>query len=222
MKKSILVLICLIIIVAISSCANPTGTDTSTEGDTSATKNHTEEIVSTEPGEFTAFGGKTNFYLSESGDHYELYAQIDGTGVYYKIWNEQEKLIDFGFQQKGGRIIQNGNVLEYSMTCGTSCRWVRYFDVENSCVSRFYNNPLATRDHLVVLTDFVDDKHCIVIQNMFDPASFYKVIELDPAPDSAVLFEAVFLDDQQIEIKYSSVSGFVTQVFNLYDTAESS
>ena len=74
----------------------------------------------------------------------------------------------------------------------------------------------------MVLTDFVDDKHCIVIQNMFDPASFYKVIELDPAPDSAVLFEAVFLDDQQIEIKYSSVSGFVTQVFNLYDTAESS
>ena len=109
MKKSIFVLICLIIIVAISSCANPTGTDTSTEGDTSATKNHTEEIVSTKPGEFTAFAGKTNFYLSESGDHYELYAQIDGTGVYYKIWNEQEILIDFGFQQKGGGIIQNGN-----------------------------------------------------------------------------------------------------------------
>lgn len=238
MKKPIFVFICIIIVVLISSCTIPAGTDSNInpsalneqqnniseeqnpESDTLTTEDNTETIEPTEPDEFAAFGGKTSFYLIESGENYELYAQIDGPGTYYKIWNEQEVLIDFGFHEKGSGIVQNGSLLEYSMSCGTYCRWVKYFDVHNNCASRFFNNPLATRDNLVVYKYFVDDKHCIVIQNIFDPASFYKVIPMDPAPDSAVLFEAFFLDDQQIQIKYSSEGRFITQVFNLYDAMD--
>ena len=231
MKNSIVFLICIIIITNLSACTvrskvvdennqtisteqpNNVNVENETEASDLHIDSNDEEAVVTEPNSFTAFG--ETFELYESGEYYELYGQVQGIGTYYEVWNTEEILIDFGFYKKDMRIEQEGNLLNISMSCGTSCRWVKYFDVHNSRVSRFFNNPLTTNNDLVVYTKFVDDVHCVVIQNTFDPTTFYKAIAMDPAPNSAVQFEAIFIDDQHIQMTYSSDKGKITQVYDI-------
>lgn len=210
MKKDVVILlvICSFLCSACSSkgsnisiSEDPTSTNLKIESATPTETTKPPENTSTES-DISAFGGMVDFKLSEKSEYYELYHQIHGTASMYRIWNTDQQCIDFGYYEKGCQITEVENLLELSVSCGTFCRWVKYFDVYDSRISRLYNNPLAVNGEVVIYTAVINDENCFVVQNIFDPTIYYQKFPIDPEPFSAVQFQAEFIDDQHIKVTY--------------------
>ena len=224
MRKILLFLAVIGILISVSACSIDEAHDNTVEISPSSTGTYSiDSAESIEPAEslpdesdgFFAFGQNIEFNLSEKGEFYELYQHVDGTAIYYRIWDTNGNTLDFAYYEKAGQFSQIVDLLELSMTCGTFCRWVKYYDVNGSRISRFFNNPLAINEELVVYTSIINDAHCLVVQNIFDQTEYYKVIEMDPKPNSAVQFDATFIDTLHIQVTYSTADGEFSQVYDL-------
>ena len=214
MKRLFAVLFIFVILFHVSACkAEQKESHQPTEQSFTEPENYEGSSPVVSENSFSAFGDTLEFQLFEKTEFYELYGQVHGTATYYEIFNTQGDVIDFGFYESSGGISQVGKLLEYSMTCGTCCRWVKYFDVENSRVSAFFNNPLALHEEMVIYTAIVDDVHCFVIQNVF--GGFEQIVEIDPKPNSAVQFQANFLDGEHVQVTYSTDAGEYSTVYEI-------
>ena len=144
----------------------------------------------------TAFG--ETFVLCEKTQFYELYKHSDGFAMIYKILNEHSEPIDYGYHENSISLSYNGDLLELSFSAGTFTKAVRYYDVHNSRVSRYYTSPLAVLGNTVVYTK----SYTLVVQNIFDPTMYYQEFEMNPEPFSAVDFDVKFIDGQHIQVTY--------------------
>ena len=216
MKKILITLTIITVLTSFSACAvdggqaeGPVQTTANTEDDQKTTKN--EEAGTPLGTDGTEMGDGSSafsihdieFELYERGAYYELYGQVQGTATYYRIFNEDLELIDFGYYEKSGSISQIGDMLVLSLNGGMFSQIVRYYDIQNSRISCFFNAPLAVNEELVV---YVEGQK-FVIQNIFDPAAFYQEIEMDPIPGSALQFEVCFIDNQHLQVKYPTEDG---------------
>lgn len=156
---------------------------------------------------------KECFELCEKDQFYELYVHNNGFATYYRILDEDSVIIDSGYHDNNIRISYNDDLLELSYGAGTFVRFVRYYDVHNGCVSRFFSSSLLVKNGRNVA---YPDGHMLVVQNIFDPAVYYQEFELDPKPISAVDFEAEFIDSQHIKVTYPiSYEETVSKIFTL-------
>ena len=72
------------------------------------------------------------------------------------------------------------NIMSVSLQSGTglSTKWVKFCDINRGIVSETFMYVLAAHNDLVIYADRIDDKPCIVVENMFDRNVFYKVFRL--------------------------------------------
>lgn len=227
-KRIMIALLCISVMAMISACTVPQkavdddstvkpvsdSNDGNTENQDNTPVDNESETIPTEEDTFTAFYSEKAFKLYEDEEYYKVYTQ-DGFTMYYEVFNTRGERIDFGFYNQSYGFGQEGDLLKVSTFAGTFCSCIKYFDVQNSRVSRFFDTPLAVKNDLVVYGEYQGEDFCFVVQNIFDPTAFYKVVPREFTTDSAGMYEAVFIDDYHIQITHITGEGEKTQIIDI-------
>ena len=144
----------------------------------------------------------------ERGENYVILSDEAKIAFRYYVMDNQGNIMDEGYHSgRGGFGFETTDeflVLHYGF--GSPVWQKRYYDVSNGRVSRFFSKPVQTHGELVAYFIKKDESldWVLVIQNMFDPAVYYKEIIRDfslyvyTAPSTAE-----FLDDgKKLSITY--------------------
>lgn len=116
--------------------------------------------------------------IYEEDDNYVIYTDEIQSGYQYYVKNDDGALIDegfhtwrgsFGFDRKDGILVLDNGF-------GGPSWHRRYYDTASGRVSRFFYKPVQTSNELVAyFTSKGEDATIVlVVQNMFDPAVYYK------------------------------------------------
>lgn len=110
-----------------------------------------------------------NYVIKESDQH---------AGNFYEIYDNDNKLLDKGYHGYSGsfNISKKDNIviLEYGCSGTFVFPNYRFYDVEKSRISPYFNGPIATKDNLVAYCVENNDKSILVVQDIFDVDKFYK------------------------------------------------
>lgn len=142
------------------------------------------------------------FSLLEEGANYKVYA---GEEYYYEyiVYDNAGRVIDFGnAKQRGVEFTENGNFLELCIPQGTYAFYVRYYNLEKSLVSRFYEQPLKNNGKNVVYFGHEDNNIVLIMESLFCPG-FKKSVKGDFSFEVLNQYcETEFLSDAKIKITY--------------------
>ena len=152
-----------------SACgANGNGTDTSSVADGIETSETTENVLDAVD------------VLYEEGDHYKIYSNAEKTLYRYDVLDNTGALIDQGYQDwRCVSFKETGDILQLFYWYSGPLSYVRYYDTENGRVSRFFSSPLLTYEETVAYLSVREDSIILVVQNMFEPATFYREFDRD-------------------------------------------
>lgn len=152
-----------------SACgANGNGTDTSSVADGIETSETTENVLDAVD------------VLYEEGAHYKIYSNAEKTLYRYDVLDNTGALIDQGYQDwHCVSFKETGNILQLFYWYSGPLSLVRYYDTENGRVSRFFSSPLLTYEETVAYLSVREDSIILVVQNMFEPATFYREFDRD-------------------------------------------
>lgn len=152
-----------------SACgANGNGTDTSSVADGIETSETTENVLDAVD------------VLYEEGDHYKIYSNAEKTLYRYDVLDNTGALIDQGYQDwRCVSFKETGDILQLFYWYSGPLSYVRYYDTENGRVSRFFSSPLLTYEETVAYFSVREDSIILVVQNMFEPATFYREFDRD-------------------------------------------
>lgn len=136
-----------------------------------------------------------------SGQHYEILSNLEVTICFYRVFNQSKKIIDHGYFDPRAVDIsfeENDGILSLKQLAGGSLQY-RYYDVSNSRVSQFFNNPKDSSHELVAYFSGTYDDLTLIVQNMFDSSDYYQEIRRDfsTAGSTIVTFQN---DGTQLEI----------------------
>ena len=130
--------------------------------------------------------GNILFYLGtltlpyEQGDNYEIFSDEAKTSFRYNVMDNYGNMMDIGYHNRrdGFSFSTKDDFLVLNYGFGNILGQKRYYDVSNGRVSRFFSKPVHTHGELVAyLTKKGENEDWVlVIQNMFDPAVYYKEI----------------------------------------------
>lgn len=138
-----------------------------------------------------------SYSLYQETEFYKNYGEDGGIGAYYEIFNEKGEQIDNGFSEKDVNIEMIGSYVEVAKNGGTFTRIVRYCDVTNSRISKWYTSPLAISGEYIACLETGG----VLIQHIFRDDTYRKVVEIDYS--SPVQVEAEFIDNgTQLKIVY--------------------
>jgi len=144
----------------------------------------------------------------ERGENYEILSDGAKSEFHYYVMDDYGNVMDEGYHDWLGsfNFSTKDGLLELDYGFGSMFWQKRYYDVSNGRVSRFFSKPVQTHGELVAYFTTKDESldWVLVIQNMFDPAVYYKEIIRDfslyvyTAPSTAE-----FLDDgKKLSITY--------------------
>lgn len=146
--------------------------------------------------------------ICKQDKNYTILSNEEATIFYYSIKDNNGDIIDAGYHNYRGSfdIYKNGKFLTLDYGYGGNAWHARYYDLSNGRISRFFERPIQISNELVAyftLRD-LDNAIVLVIQNMFDPNTYYKEIVRD---FSDFVFkdevEAEFLEnDTKLKISY--------------------
>lgn len=159
--------------------------------------------------------------LYEEGDHYKIYSNAEKTIYRYDVLDNTGALIDQGYQDwHCVSFKETGDILQMFYWYSGPLSLVRYYDTEKGRVSRFFSSPLLTYEETVAYFSVREDTIILVVQNMFEPATFYK--EFDRDFSSMVIrggdCKPAFLQNgQQLKLTYwcGANEEEVTEIFDL-------
>lgn len=118
--------------------------------------------------------------LYEEGDHYKIYSNAEKTLYRYDVLDNTGALIDQGYQDwHCVSFKETGDILQMFYWYSGPLSLVRYYDIETSRISRFFSSPLLTYEETVAYFSVREDSIILVVQNMFEPATFYKEFDRD-------------------------------------------
>lgn len=133
----------------------------------------------------------SNYVIKESEEH---------AGNFYEIYDNNKKLLDKGYHGYNGsfNISKKDNIviLEYGCSGTFVFPKYRFYDVEKSKVSPYFNGPIGTKDNLIAYCIENNDKSILLVQDVFDVDKFYK--EFSTSYDKAMymgISEISFSDD---------------------------
>lgn len=118
--------------------------------------------------------------LYEEGDHYKIYSNAEKTIYRYDVLDNTGALIDQGYQDwHCVSFTENGDILQLLYWYSGPLSLVRYYDIETGRVSRLFNNSLGTYEETVAYFSIRGNDILLVVQNMFEPATFYREFDRD-------------------------------------------
>jgi len=118
----------------------------------------------------------------EEGKNFEIFVDTESgflMSYNYRIWDNNGDLIDENYHWGPFNIseTESEGILVVKLGYGFSTWRHRYYDVANGRVSRLFHKPVATYGELVAYFKIPDDGDItLVIQNMFEPSTYYEEI----------------------------------------------
>lgn len=118
--------------------------------------------------------------LYEEGEHYKIYSNAEKTLYRYDVLDSTGALIDQGYQDwHGVSFTGDENILQLFYWYSGPLSLVRYYDIETGRVSRLFSNSLGTHEETVAYFSVRGNDILLVVQNMFEPATFYREFDRD-------------------------------------------
>ncbi len=115
-------------------------------------------------------------------DNFTLYASDYMMGFFYEIRDNKGRLMDEGYCQWPMETLEYASedllFMQYDSADPGQFRQ-KYFDVENGRVSKTFETPWGISDHLIAYFVERDKQYVLVVQDMFDPSTFYKEFTSD-------------------------------------------
>ncbi|MBQ2676727.1 MAG: hypothetical protein IJF54_04945 [Clostridia bacterium] len=185
MKKIISAFLFILLLLNLSSCQIGTNNSSSTSDITFSTPNNTMETTSKYNTDDERKNALSYFstldILYKQGENYKIFTDSVQSGYYYYVTDNNGRNIDIGYHSYRGSFgfSTKDNILIMEYGHGGSAWDERYYDVTTGRVSRFFEKPIAKSKELVAYFSLKDGKILLVVQNMFDPAKYYKEITRD-------------------------------------------
>ena len=124
--------------------------------------------------------------LYEQSENYKILTDANQTGYLYNVQDNNGNLLDIGYHSYRGSFgfsLKN-DILTLDYGAGGPTWYERYYDVNNGRVSRFFEQPIATSKEMVAYFTIKDDNEIVlVVQNMFDTATYYRAFTGDFSND---------------------------------------
>ena len=159
--------------------------------------------------------------VCEEGDNYQIYTNAEETAYRYVVLDDNGETLDQGYHdwRGGGSFDEKDGILQLTYGYGGPLWDVRYYDTTRGRVSPFFSMPLATHGETVAYFSMGGAEILLVVQNMFDPATYYKEFDRDFSV-TCVLGDCKpeFLQDgQQLKLTYWQLPNdeVVTEIFDL-------
>lgn len=111
------------------------------------------------------------------------------------------------------------NIIEVKVQAGTglSTNWAVYCDTENSKISDTFQYVLGAKDHYVIDAGIVNDKHVVVVQDMFDKSAYSKTYELENvSPAIDFVWIKKFNDDGSVTLQYLTGEDYTEKELTIY------
>lgn len=133
---------------------------------------------------FNDDGYLTNFYASldtyvETDSNYNVRSNKMGIEEHYFVFDNKGNLLDEGYSPYGVEFVKENDFLTMKYyTNATELNRVRYFDLENGKVSRFFTNSLGTSHELVAYFTWERNNELVlIVQDVFDEEIYYEEIK---------------------------------------------
>lgn len=159
---------------------------------------------SSAPGEYKDASDAT---VLATDDHFRVIKE--GAFAYsYEIYDSQGSLV---IRQETGSKYPNveslGDVIHISIGIGTGLALHQYYSISRGCFSPEFQYVVASNGEMVAFLQIPEhdalQNRTLVIQNIFDEASYSKEIRLDLAPVDTPVLQASFSPDAaQLQITY--------------------
>lgn len=119
--------------------------------------------------------------LCEEGDNYQIYTNAEETAYRYVVLDDNGETLDQGYHdwRGGGSFDEKDGILQLTYGYGGPLWDVRYYDTTRGRVSPYFSMPLATHGETVAYFSMGGEEILLVVQNMFDPATYYKEFDRD-------------------------------------------
>ncbi len=169
MKKCIVFLLVLTFIFSFTGCTSekPIG---ETSSDLSMEHNAYYNTFDDFERTFTTVEKNDSNYVIKSSEEY--------AGNFYEIYDNNGDLLDYGFHDCRGSfyISKQNNIvtLEYGFGGSNVQPDYRFYDVEQSKVSRYFNGPIAVKDETIAYFNIIGEKASLIVQNIFDVDKAYQ------------------------------------------------
>lgn len=126
--------------------------------------------------------------LCEEGDNYQIYTNAEETAYRYVVLDDNGETLDQGYHDwRGGfDFSEKYGFLQLTYGYGGPLWDVRYYDTARERVSPFFPKPLAAHGETVAYFSMREEEILLVVQNMFDPATYYKEFDRDFPPPRLV------------------------------------
>lgn len=199
MKKQNSLCLILGVCIVFSSCVSPRPPVSSmTPSSESAESKHTTSTIQqTDATTGTIQELDKTYKLIHETEFYKDYAEVGGIGSYYEVYNTQGEQIDSGFSEKSIGIELSGPYVVISQNGGTFTPVIRYCDITNSRISKWYTAPLAISGEYIVCLG----TRAIFIQHIFRDDTYRKEVGIDFS--SPMQVEAEFIENgTQLKVTY--------------------
>ena len=142
--------------------------------------------------------------LIEYSPHFRIYHIPEPMMFHYEIYNYRGELVkSFTTCRPAWVEYINETVIEIGIGAGTGVQIVQFYSVNDDVFSDVFETPFLINDETVAYLARYDDMLMLIVQNIFDPASFYMAFPLD--------------DFDFAEIPHSAIDIFYFMEFTLDD-----
>ena len=114
--------------------------------------------------------------ITEKDKNYVIYNSNEHAGNFYEIFDNYGNYLDKGYHGYRGSfdISKKDNIvqLEYGFGGTNVFPTYRFYDIEKSLVSRYFDGPIAISNNMIAYC--VIEKNVIIVQDIFDIDKAYK------------------------------------------------
>ncbi len=161
----------------------------------------------------TNFSSTKNSVASYDVSKFYKLVQNDDLTFKYYVFNTESEIVDSGSSIKTPSFeLVGDHLMELCVQTGTglSTNYAKYYDLNGSKISQIFHYVLTAKDNYVVCADYRNDKHLIIVQDIFDKEKYYKEYELENVSPVAADFvvDGYFNTNGNINITYISGDEF--------------
>ena len=144
--------------------------------------------------------------ITEKDKNFLIYKSKEHAGNFYEIFDNYGNFLDDGYHGYRGRfnISKKDNIvqLEYGVSGTNVFSTYRFYDIEKSKVSRYFEGPIAISNNLIAYCVF--DKKVLIVQDIFDIDKTYKKLTFDFNDQIFLNFNEMYFsnDGKNIIISY--------------------
>lgn len=160
------------------------------------------------------------YKLIEENQNYKIYTDKSGLNYFYNVYDNSGECIDRGFHIREVRFEITDEILSVRMGFGTYSFNCRYYNLNTSQISRFYDNPLEISGNYIAYFKSKNNGDIVLVaQDIFDKTVYYKEFERNFSPMVLNVYsETEFINNnKQLKISYpvNQSNEIITEIIDL-------